>query len=99
MLVDQTYYQIGSDVLLCQMLDPEYVEEGLIPPDGAWMLPIETYLDLPGVTDAARVGMYEASYRVDDVRGTKAPSWASIVSTHRRCFSSVRTLRRSRSAG
>jgi putative ABC transport system permease protein len=61
-LHDQVYYEIGSDVLLRQMLDPEYVEAGLIPPDGAWMLPVQTYLELPGVRAAARVGMYEASY-------------------------------------
>jgi putative ABC transport system permease protein len=61
-LVDQVHYQIGSDVLIRQMLDPRYVEAGLIPPDGPWMLPVETYLELPGVTAAARVGMYTASY-------------------------------------
>ncbi len=72
-LLDQVYYEVGTDVLIRQMLDPEYVEAGLIPPSGAWMLPIESYLDLPGVIDAARVGMYEASIQPEGqraIRGT-----------------------------
>ncbi|MFN2129747.1 MAG: FtsX-like permease family protein [Anaerolineae bacterium] len=71
-LVDQVYYQIGSDVLIRQMLDPQYVEAGLIPPDGPWMLPVETYLSLPGVTAAARVGMYDASYHEQAGRNIQA---------------------------
>jgi len=71
-LVDQVYYQVGSDVLIRQMLDPRYVEAGLIPPDGPWMLPVETYLGLPGVTAAARVGMYDASYHEEAGRNIQA---------------------------
>ncbi len=71
-LSDQVYYEIGSDVLLRQMLDPEYAEAGLIPPDGAWMLPVETYLELPGVADAARVGMYDTSFQGVDGRSANA---------------------------
>lgn len=71
-LVDQVHYQVGSDVLIRQILDPQYVEAGLIPPDGPWMLPVETYLGLPGVTAAARVGMYAASYHEEAGRNVEA---------------------------
>lgn len=71
-LIDQVYYAVGTDVLIEQMLNPEYAELGLIPPDGAWMLPIESYLDLPGVIDAARVGMYNASMQTGGQRTVKA---------------------------
>jgi putative ABC transport system permease protein len=71
-LIDQVCYAVGTDVLLVQMLDPEYAEAGTIPADGAWMLPIESYLDLPGVTDAARVGMYKASIMAQGQRSITA---------------------------
>jgi putative ABC transport system permease protein len=70
-LLDQIYYEIGSDVLIRQMLNPEYAENGQIPPEGAWQLPVESYLDLPGVTDAARVGMYDARIQRGRERTTK----------------------------
>jgi putative ABC transport system permease protein len=60
-LIDRIYYAVGTDALIVQMINPEYAEQGIIPADGAWMLPIESYLDLPGVLDAARVGMYDGS--------------------------------------
>jgi putative ABC transport system permease protein len=71
-LIDRVYYAVGTDVLIVQMLDPEYAEQGIIPASGAWMLPIESYLDLPGVTHAARVGMYEASVDHEGQRSTEA---------------------------
>ncbi|MBN1583417.1 MAG: hypothetical protein JXA89_22095 [Anaerolineae bacterium] len=70
-LFDQVYYAVGSDVLLKQMIDPEYAEAGLIPPEGAWSLPIESYLDIPSVLDAARVGMYPATVHLNQLRGLK----------------------------
>jgi putative ABC transport system permease protein len=70
-LFDQVYYSVGSDVLMRQMIDPEYAEEGIIPPEGAWSLPIESYLDVPGVLDATRVGMYPATVHLNQLRGLK----------------------------
>jgi len=60
-LVDQVYYDVGSDVFIKQMFNPVYLMEARIPPDGAWMLPASSYLSIPGVTHAARVGLYPAS--------------------------------------
>jgi putative ABC transport system permease protein len=71
-LLDQVYYAIGADVLIKQMTNPD--EEGPpSPTEGAWVLPVESYLDVPGVVDAARVGMYPASISTSgrrSLRGT-----------------------------
>jgi hypothetical protein len=68
-LIDQVYYAIGSDLLIRQTIDPEYAEVGIIPSNGAWTLPIQSYLELPGVQDATRVGIYPASLQVGGHRG------------------------------
>lgn len=68
-VVDQVYYAIGADVLLNQM--PKPTEPGDPPPpptEGAWILPAESYLDIPGVTGAARMCMYPAVMEVLDQR-------------------------------
>jgi putative ABC transport system permease protein len=70
-LLDQVYYAVGADVYIRQMLDPEFAEAGIIPPNGAWMLPIESYLELQGVKDAARVGVYSATIQLNAQRSTR----------------------------
>jgi putative ABC transport system permease protein len=61
-LIDREYYAVGADVWIEQMPRPPKLNEPIyIPPppdEGAWALPVSSYLDLPGVVDAARVGMY-----------------------------------------
>jgi putative ABC transport system permease protein len=70
-LVDRVYYGIGADVLLKQM--PPVSDDPFAPPppptEGAWILPAESYVDLPGVRGAARVCFYPAVIDVDGQRG------------------------------
>lgn len=70
-LLDQVYYAVGADVLLQQAIDPQLAEAGIIPSDGAWMLPVETYLQVPGVVDATRVGMYATTVYLTEQRTAK----------------------------
>jgi putative ABC transport system permease protein len=70
-LIDQVYYAVGSDVMIKQTVNPE--DEAPSITEGAWVLPIDSYLDLPGVKDAARVGMYQATISMSgrrSMRGT-----------------------------
>lgn len=60
-LIDQVYYAIGSDVLIRQTISPEDAEEGVMPTEGAWVLPVSSYVEIPGIRDAARVGRYPAT--------------------------------------
>lgn len=72
-LIDRVYYAIGSDVLIKQTVSPEDASEGIIPTEGAWILPPESYEELPGVINAARVGMYGAAISIEgrrSLRGT-----------------------------
>jgi len=66
---DRVYYAIGSDLLIEQMPrppDPLNPFEIPIPPDeGAWSLPVDSYLTVPGVVDATRVGFYPCEMRLD----------------------------------
>lgn len=60
-LIDRVYYEIGADLAFTQSTIPPNSEEGTPIADlskGAWLLPIEEYLDLPGVRAATRVGDY-----------------------------------------
>jgi len=64
-LIDQVYYAIGADVLIKQTFNPDEAEDGgPVPTEGAWVLPIGSYLEIPGVRDAARVGMYPATVSI-----------------------------------
>ena len=67
-LIDQVRYAIGSDVLIKQTISPDDAEAGVIPSEGAWVLPISDYLEIPGVRDAARVGMYPATMSTNSRR-------------------------------
>jgi hypothetical protein len=70
---DQVYYDIGADLFIEQMYNPAALSEARVPADGAWMLPVSSYLDVPGVTHAARVGMYPATTQISSyqsLRGT-----------------------------
>jgi putative ABC transport system permease protein len=72
-LVDQVYYDVGADVFIKQMFNPTYLIDATVPTDGAWMLPASAYHDIPGVTHAARVGLYPASIYMSNyevIRGT-----------------------------
>lgn len=72
-LLEQVYYAVGSDVLIRQMINPEDAEAGVTPTEGAWVLPVGAYRDVPGVTDATRVGMYPASIALragQSIKGT-----------------------------
>jgi putative ABC transport system permease protein len=72
-LHDQVYYDIGADVFIKQMYNPVALSEARVPADGAWMLPASSYLEVPGVTDAARVGLYPATTQVsshESLKGT-----------------------------
>jgi putative ABC transport system permease protein len=71
-LTDQAYYEVGADVYIKQMYNPAYLGAGIIPSDGAWMLPIASYVELPGITHAARVGMYDATIRLSGSQVTMA---------------------------
>jgi len=71
-LRDQIYYRVGADVLLVQMPrpnlneDPFFVPTG--PAEGAWALPVDSYLEIPGVRDAARAALYPAEISIPDRR-------------------------------
>jgi putative ABC transport system permease protein len=68
-LIDQVYYAVGADVLIKQTFNPDEAEDGgPIPTEGAWVLPVDSYLEIPGVRDAARVGMYPATMSVANRR-------------------------------
>jgi putative ABC transport system permease protein len=68
-LIDRVQYAVGSDVYIRQLPDPSVENiEDLSPSQGAWVLPISDYLDVPGVTHAARVGMYPVTVSLDDRR-------------------------------
>jgi len=73
-LIDRVYYAIGSDVLLKQM---PAVTNPLDPPppptEGAWLLPAQSYEEIPGILHAARVALYAAVIGVD----TPAENWSS----------------------
>ncbi len=70
-LIDRVYYAIGSDVLIKQTVSPEDASEGIIPTEGAWILPPESYEELPGVINAARVGLYGASMSIEGRRSLR----------------------------
>ncbi len=65
-LLDQVYYAVGSDVLLKQTINPDDAESGVMPTEGAWILPPDSYEDVPGILYASRVGMYAASISLND---------------------------------
>jgi putative ABC transport system permease protein len=70
-LIDQVYYAVGSDVLIKQMPNPDDEQPSIA--EGAWVLPVDSYTELPGVRDAARVGMYPVHIRASGrrtIRGT-----------------------------
>jgi putative ABC transport system permease protein len=69
---DQVYYAVGADVFIKQMYNPVYLMEAMIPSDGAWMMPVESYLQVPGVTRAARVGMYRSTIYLSSYDSLKA---------------------------
>lgn len=72
-LTDRVRYAVGSDIYIKQLPDPS-VEDvtDMSPSQGAWVLPITDYLDVPGVTHAARVGRYPASISLGNNRIQKA---------------------------
>jgi len=70
-LIDQQYYAVGSDVLIKQTTNPDDSATAS-PTEGAWVLPVSSYLEVPGVTDAARVGMYPATISLGDQRTMRA---------------------------
>ena len=72
-LTDRVHYAVGADVYIKQLPDPgvEDLAE-LSPSQGAWVLPITDYLEVPGVTHAARVGRYPASITLGEARPQKA---------------------------
>jgi len=59
-LVDQFRYKAGADYCFTQGVAPEESGSG-ISGVGSWLLPIEEYRKLTGVTDATRVGEYVAT--------------------------------------
>ncbi len=56
-LVDRWRYQVGADYSFAQTTIED--GSGLIKGQDAWLLPVETYHSLPGVTDATRVGDFQ----------------------------------------
>ena len=62
-LVDRWHYRVGADYSFQQIVgkDPSGVERG----ENAWLLPVDSYRTLPGVTDATRVGVYRTFYRTN----------------------------------
>ena len=72
-LHDQVHYDIGADLFIKQMYNPAALSEARVPTDGAWMLPISSYLQIPGVIRAARVGIYPVTTQItsyQSARGT-----------------------------
>ena len=59
-LVDRWRYQVGSDYSFRQSVEPSSGFGAMVGED-SWLLPISEFLDLPGVTDATRVGAYPAA--------------------------------------
>ena len=60
-LIDRVYYEIGADLAFTQSTVPPESESQTSSGDlsqGSWLLPIEDYLELPGVISATRVGDY-----------------------------------------
>ncbi|MBN1640164.1 MAG: ABC transporter permease [Anaerolineae bacterium] len=70
-LIDQVYYAVGADVLIRQTINPDDAEAGIMPSEGAWVLPVSDYLEIPGVRDAARVGMYGATMSLPNRRSVR----------------------------
>ena len=77
-MIDRVYYAVGSDVLIKQTINPEEDTYGMggggssTPiTEGAWVLPVSSYLKVPGVLDAARVGMYPASVSLGERRSAR----------------------------
>jgi len=70
-LIDQVYYAVGSDVLIKQTINPDDAESGTMPTEGAWVLPVSSYMEIPGVRDAARVGMYPATVSLPNRRSLR----------------------------
>lgn len=56
-LVDRIYYQVGAD-LTFEPFQERFSEAPMT--DGEWIPPRESFLDLPGVTEATRLGDYQA---------------------------------------
>ncbi len=80
-LIDQVRYAVGADVLIKQTTADEEDATGMggggggaaSSTEGAWILPADSYEEIPGVISAARVGMYEASISTGgrrSIRGT-----------------------------
>jgi hypothetical protein len=70
-LIDQVYYAVGADVLIKQTVNPDEADGGTMPTEGAWVLPVSSYLEIPGVRDAARVGMYPATVSLPNRRSLR----------------------------
>jgi putative ABC transport system permease protein len=70
-LIDQVYYAVGADVLIKQTVNPEDADAGVMPTEGAWVLPVSDYLEIPGVRDAARVGMYGTTISMPNRRSMR----------------------------
>ncbi len=70
-LIDQVYYAVGADVLIKQTVNPDEADGGAMPSEGAWVLPVSSYLEIPGVRDAARVGMYPATVSLPNRRSMR----------------------------
>jgi putative ABC transport system permease protein len=71
-LTDRVHYAVGSDVYIKQLPDPSVEDVAdMSPSEGAWVLPITDYLEVPGVTHAARVGRYPVSISQGNSRPIK----------------------------
>ena len=77
-LIDQVHYAVGSDVFIKQIPIPASRNGGLSPTEGRVGPADHRLLEVPGVTHAARVGMYPAT----DLPG-RAPLAARHVYRHR----------------
>jgi putative ABC transport system permease protein len=69
-LVDRIYYRVGADLVF----EPQVLvaSDGGEPIDGAWIPSPSEFRQLPGVTEASRVGDYYVRFEApggDDVRG------------------------------
>ena len=64
-LVDHLRYEVGADYTFA--LGTMQGEGGEVLGKDAWLLPVESYLSLPGVEDATRVGVYIAEPKIETI--------------------------------
>ncbi|MEJ5198168.1 MAG: FtsX-like permease family protein [Anaerolineae bacterium] len=87
-LIDRMYYEAGADL---SFVPVPASTEGALATDAAWILPLEDFLNLPGVANGMRVGSY--TMRVSLSSGSRVTA-GRLLGIDRVAFPAVAWFRR-----